>query len=195
MYHCGTSPLDDHLDHCFVVLQHITRKLLDTKTGRLREHNQCYSARWSFLEIFDLWSLTTERSGLSEVWIMFPKTETIRSHRSKTRLPSNLNPTSKERILMNCVKMKFVSYTSNLSEQMTSKNAQCSSRSGFWILKISRKIGDLKQSQSALFCSITHIAKLFVLTCMMNVWNQSIQTFVPSFGPLCDGLSKFIHWP
>ena len=38
---------------------------------------------------------------------------------------------------------------------MSSENAQCSSRSGFWFLKISRKMRVLKQSQSALFCSVT----------------------------------------
>ena len=42
-------------------------------------------------------------------------------------------------ILLNCAKLKFVSYTSNISEQMYDfpKNAQCSTRSRFWILKIS----------------------------------------------------------
>ena len=51
MSHCGTSALDDHLDHCFVVLKTHTTTLLDAKIGRLREHNQCYSTRGSFLEI------------------------------------------------------------------------------------------------------------------------------------------------
>ena len=40
---------------------------------------------------------------------------------------------------------------------MTSKNAQCSSRSVFQIFKISREVRVLKQSQSALFCSMTHM--------------------------------------
>ena len=92
---------------------------------------------------------------------MFPRTATIRSHKSRAGKPSNLNPAS-FRVLMNCEKLMFVSYTSNLLEQTYDfqKNAQCSSRSGFWVLKISCKIGVLKQSQSALFCSITHITKL-----------------------------------
>ena len=33
--------------------QTLTTKLLDAKTGRLREHNQHYSARWYSLEIFE----------------------------------------------------------------------------------------------------------------------------------------------
>ena len=51
MSHCGTPSFNDHLDHLLRCLQTHTTKLLDAKTGRLREHNQCYSARWSFLEI------------------------------------------------------------------------------------------------------------------------------------------------
>ena len=38
---------------------------------------------------------------------------------------------------------------------MTSEDAQCSSRSGFRIFKISREVRVLKQSQSALFRSIS----------------------------------------
>ena len=45
MSHCGTPSLYDHLDSCFVVLKHITTKLLDAKIGRLREHGQHYSKR------------------------------------------------------------------------------------------------------------------------------------------------------
>ena len=64
-----------------------------------------------------------------------------------------------------------------------------------WIL-ISQdllQIGVLKQSQPALFCSITHMAILVVLTCVMNVRYQSIQAFVTSFGPFCNRSCKFIH--
>ena len=35
------------------MIQTHTTKLLDAKAGRLREHSQYYSARWSSLEIFD----------------------------------------------------------------------------------------------------------------------------------------------
>ena len=46
---------------------------------------------------------------------------------------------------------------------------QCSTRSRFWILKISCKVGVLKQSQSALSCSVSHITILFILTRVMDV--------------------------
>ena len=46
------------------------------------------------------------------------------------------------------------------------------------------KIGVLKQSQSALFCSVPHMTILFVFTCVMNVRYQSIQAFVMSSGSM-----------
>ena len=42
MSHCGTSSLENHLDHCFAVFKQ-SKKLLDAKIGRLREHGQHYS--------------------------------------------------------------------------------------------------------------------------------------------------------
>ena len=76
---------------------------------------------------------------------------------------------------------------------MTSKNAQCSPRSGFWIFKISREIKVLKQSQSTLFGSISHMTILLVFKSMMNLRNQSIQEFVTSLGPFCDGSCELIY--
>ena len=88
----------------------------------------------------------------------------------------------------------FLTHPTYWNKCMTSENAQCSSKSGFWIFKISRKIRVLKQSQSALFCSVTHITMLFVFIHVMNIWNQSIQAFVTSFGPFCDRSCKLIYW-
>ena len=66
---------------------------------------------------------------------------------------------------------------------MTSENTQCSSRSGFRIFKISREIRVLKQSQSALFNSITDMTILFEFTCVMNVGDQARLSFVTRIGP------------
>ena len=93
-----------------------TTKLLDAKIGRLREQNQYHSKRWSFLEFLTF--VSDKRSlrslcGLSRV-----------SKNRNNQIPqlerSNLNPASKEMflILLNCAKLKFVSYTSNWLEQM-----------------------------------------------------------------------------
>ena len=78
---------------------------------------------------------------------------------------------------------------------LVSMYAQCSTRSRLWVLKVSCKIGVLKQSQPALFCSITHITILFIFTCVMDVRYQTIQSFVTSFGPFRDRSCKFVHWP
>ena len=98
-------------------------------------------------------------------------------------------------LLLNCVKLKFDSNTSNLLEQMYDfqKCTQCSSRSGFRIFKIYREVRVLKQSQSALFSSMTNIAISFVFTCVMYVRYQSIQAFVKGFGPFLNRPCKFIH--
>ena len=107
---------------------------------------------------------------------------------------SILHPKKWFLILLNCAKMKFASPTDR-NKCMTSKNAQCSSRSGFRIFKIFCKIGVLKQSQPALFSCITHKTILFVFTCVMDVRYQTIQAFVTGLGPSCDRSCKFVHWP
>ena len=81
-------------------------------------------------------------------WIVFPTTETIRPH--KSRAENTIKPQS-------CVhrddfsfcwtvwnRSLFLAHPTYWNKCMTSKNAQCSSRSGFWIFKISRKIRILK---------------------------------------------------
>ena len=112
---------------------------------------------------WDLWllSMITGRPGPSVVRVMFLKTETNRSHKSRARIPSNLNPASKERWFRNLFNWNwslFLTHPTYWNKCMTSKNAQCFARSRFWVPKIFSKIGVLKQFQSALFCSITHIA-------------------------------------
>ena len=148
------------------------------------------------------WLASRQTTGFSVLlwfWVVFPRTKTIRSHKSRAGIPSNLNPASEE-MISDAVELWetavcFFTHPTYWNKCMTSKNAQCSSRSGFRIFKISRKIGVLKQSQPALFCSITHITILFVFTCVMNVRYQSIQAFVTGFGPFCNRSCKFVHWP
>ena len=188
----GLLPFYDHLEHCFVVF-----------IASLREEFAFEETKSTFFRssIFPEINLRrvrgVDRSPCSVwFWFVFPRAAAIRSHKSSAPIPSNLNilhPMKWFLILLNCAKLKFVSYTSNWC--MTSKNAQCSTRSRFWILKISSKIWVLKQSQSALFGSISHMTILSVFTCVMNVWNQSIQAFVTCFGPLSDWSCKFVHWP
>ena len=53
------------------------------------------------IRLWDLWCFLTSLSGCpdrSETWETLPETETIRSHKSRAGIPSNLNPASKEMI-------------------------------------------------------------------------------------------------
>ena len=176
--------------------EHIQQSFLLRRVWRLSEHNQYYLARWSYLEILVL-SMITGRSGLSVVWVMYPKTEAIRSHNSRAGKPSNLIPASKE---MNdfwfcwTTEVCFLHIQLFVTHVWLPKMHSVLREVGFRIFKISREVRIYKQSQSALFFSITHIAMLFVFTYVMNVWNQSIQAFVTGFGPFCDRSCKFVHW-
>ena len=148
------------------------------------------------------WLASRQTTGcpvLSWFWVVFPKTQTIRSHNSRAGNPSNPQSIVQRDDFRFCRTVRngslFLTHPTYWNKCMTSKNAKCSSRSGCWLLKISRKIGVLRQSQPALFCSITHIAILFAFTCVMNVRYQSIQAFDTGFGPFCNWSCKFVHWP
>ena len=59
------------------------------------------TASMSFITSILLWDLLLPFTGCpvrSEIWEIFPKTETIRSHNSRAGKPSNLSPASKEMI-------------------------------------------------------------------------------------------------
>ena len=131
-------------------------------------------------------------------WFVFPWTATIRFRNSRAGIPSNLNPASKKMIFWFCWTVRnwslFLTHPTSWTNCMTSKNAVFLLK---WILNLQDlpQSQSLKQSQSALLGSITHMTILSVFTCMMNIWNQSIQAFVTSFGPFCDWSCKFIYWP
>ena len=154
------------------------------------------------IRLWDLWCFLSSPSGCpdrSETWETLPKTETNRSHDSRAGKQCNLNPASKEMISDSVelceTEVCFLTHSTCWNKCMTSQNAQCSSRSGFRIFKISREMRVLKQSQSALFRRITHMTILAISTCVMNVWNQSIQAFVTGFGPFCNSSCKLTHSP
>ena len=127
------------------------------------------------------------------------KNATIRSHKSSAGIPSNLNPASKEMISDSVelceTDLCFLHIQLIGTNVWLPKMHNVPPEVDFESPKISRKIGVLKQSQSALFCSITHIAVLFVFTCVMNVRDQTRQSFVTCFGPFSDRSCKLIHWP
>ena len=105
-------------------------------------------------------------------WVVFPRTATIRSHKSSAGIPSSLNPASKEMISDSvelCETEVCFLHIQLIGTNVWLPKTQCSTRSRFWILKISCKVGVLKQSQSALSCSVSHITILFILTRVMDV--------------------------
>ena len=90
----------------------------------------------------------------------------------------------------------FLTHPTCWNKCTTSENAQCvPPEVDFESSRSPAKSRVWKQSQSALFCSVTHLTILFVFTFVMNMWNQSIQAFVTGLGPFCDGSCKFVHWP
>ena len=107
----------------------------------------------------------------SLLWFLFSwRTATIRSYKSSAGFPSILKRASKEMISDSVELCETEDYFLHIQligkKRVASQNAQCSTWSRFRVLKISCKIGVLKQSQS-------HIIKLFILTCMMNVRDRT----------------------
>ena len=196
MSHCGTSSFYNHLGHCFVVFKHIQQSFLMRKSDVWGNkvniiQNMDHSSRLVAHVI-----LVTANNKFPRFYHgseLFPKTKTIRSHKSRAGIPSNLNPASK-RMISDSVEL-CETQVCFLNIQLIRTNVQCSTWSGFRVLKISCKIGVLTQSQPALFCSITHVTILFVFTCMMNIRYQAIQALVTGSGPFRNRSCKFVHWP
>ena len=148
---------------------------------------------------FLLTSTLTSRPVRSEIWeTRFQKQKQLDPiiPEQATHLISVQCPERWFRILLNCVKRQFVSCTSNLLEQMYDFQ-KCKMFLQKWIriFKISREVRVWKQSQSASLSSITLMTILSIFTCVMNIWNQSIQAFVTGFGSFRNRSCKFIHWP
>ena len=174
------------------------------KIGRLREHGQHCLNHWSLFEIAGLardlcygrQRVVPFYHGLSHV----SKNWNNQILQVESRQPiRSLNPASKEMTSDSAelceTENLFLTHPTYRNKCMTSKNAQLSSRSGFWVLR-SPAISESWNSPG-LHClgSITHITILFVFTCVMNVRYQSIQAFVTGFGPFCNRSRKFVHWP
>ena len=94
------------------------------------------------------------------LWFVFPRISKIKSPKSIAGIPSILNPASKEMLSHSVETVRnwnlFLTHPTYWNKHVTSKNAQCSTWWRIWILKISCKIGTLKQFQSALF-STSHV--------------------------------------
>ena len=98
---------------------------------------------------FRLVSVITGLPGLSVVWVVFPRTETIRSHKSRAPQSSVQRDNFGFCWTVWNWSLFLATYWNKCT---TSKNAQWSSRSGFWIPKISCEVRVLKQSHPSLHC-------------------------------------------
>ena len=149
---------------------------------------------WDFFRIWSLRSAPRTRfvHGYSPVLCYsvscFRELRRSDSHKSSAGIPSNLNPASKEMIFWFCLTVRswslFLTHPTYWNKCMTSKN--CTMFTPEVDLESSRtpaKSESWKQSQPALFSSITDITILFVFTCVMNVRYQPIQAF---FHKLCS---------
>ena len=112
-------------------LQTHTTKLLDAKIGLLREQGQHYPKHWSLsliASVFEMCEVVNELHVCSltsrpvhcdsnSCSQELQRSDPINQERDN-RLTSILHPKRWFPILLNCAKLKFVSYTSNLLEQM-----------------------------------------------------------------------------
>ena len=124
MSHCGASSLYNHLDHCFAVFKHIQQSFLMRKSDVWGKQSQHYPKHWSLLEIGgarDSYHGKQQVSPFyhgSELCFQGPKQSDPINREREYRLISIRHPKRWFLILLNCAKLKFVSYTSNWLEQM-----------------------------------------------------------------------------
>ena len=119
----------------------------------------------------------------------FPRSATIRSHRSRTGIPSNFNLASKEVISdsVHCVQLKSVSYTSELLTQ-TCDFRKCIRFRQMLILSPQ----DLLQNRS-----LETVAIHFALLCFPHdniVWNRSCDECEKSALPSVCHMRESILW-
>ena len=181
--HCRTSSFNDHLDHCFIVLKYIQQSFL-TRGLDIWRKSITVSRYIDFVLTLVVFVIITLKFLPIDL-----------KHEKHFQEQKQLDPIVPEQVthpvsvqwnnFRFCWTVRnwrlFLAHPTYWNKCMTSKNDQCSSRSGFWIFKISREVRVLKKSQSALLSNIFHMTILFVFTCMMNIWNQSFQAFVTSF--------------
>ena len=183
---------NDHVDDYFIVFEHIQQSFLTRRSGRLSEHYQYSWGRCSFYEIFYIFQYQQVVPFCLKSESRFQKQKQLdsRTPEQRIRLISIQYPKKSSQILLNCVRLQF--------DSCTTKMYDVQKRTMFfqkWISNLQDLLRIQSPWQSALFCSITHMTIFFVFTRVMNIWNQSIQAFVTSFGPFCYGSCELIYWP
>ena len=89
----------------------------------------------------------------------------------------------------------FLAHPAYWYKRVTSENAQESSWCWFWVFEVSRKIRVVKQFKCASLCCASRITMLSVINCVMNVRDQTCQSFVTWFYPFRYRTCKFVNSP
>ena len=117
----------NHVDHYFIVFEHIQQSFLRRRSGRLSKHYQYFWGRCSFYEIFDIFQYQ-QRMGL--ISIEYPK--------------------KWSQILLNCARLQFdFCLTKMYDFQKRTIFLQN------WISNLQDLLRSQSPWQSAFFCSIT----------------------------------------
>ena len=163
------------------------------------EHNQCYSTRWSFLEMFDSchWQRVSRVLHESGSCFQGQKQSDPTNREQESRLISIQRPKRWFRILLNCVKLKIVSHTSNLLEQMYDFQ-KCTMFLQKWILNPQ----DLPQNQSLETIPICIVWQYYPhgdIVCI-HLCDECMKLIDSSvchrlWSPFCDWSCKFVLWP
>ena len=191
---------------------------LPAKTYNRDSHWECaFAITWSNCE--NCWTprcpfgLTSD--GLPEhssVWYLCPDAYLIgvcvlfgerntfitTSHKPRASKPSIRNPASNE-ITSDSVQL-WETDVCFLLIQLIGTHVRLPKKtkylgSWFWVLKDTDKVWVLTQTRPTMLCCISYVTTLTVVSCVMNVWNESCQLSVTSLCWFVDWSRKFVRWP
>ena len=158
---------------------------------------------WDFFRFWSVWGtartsrLFFNKSPCSvRLWFVFPRTATIRSHKSSAGIPSNLNPASKQ-MISDSVELRetgicflhiqligtnvWLPKTHNVPPNVDFESSRSPTKSESW-------------NSPSLHCWAVLPSKTILLkfTCVMDIRYQAILSFVTSFGPYRNRSCKFV---
>ena len=186
------------LETCLIVgLLPLMIILITTSLSSNTYNKASWRADWTFertesmsfitsIFLWDLWRLWSSKSSCpdrSETRETFPRTETIRSNNSRA---GNIQSQSKVQrddfrfcwtVRNSSLFLAHPTYwnkstkTQNVPPEVDFESSRSPAKSESWTIPI------------CIVWQYYHMTILFVFTCMMNIWNQSIQALVTSLGP------------
>ena len=198
MCHCGTPSFKNHLDYCLFVHKHIQQSSLMRRLD-VWGNNQCYSARWSSLEIFDScqWQRVSPVSQESESCFQGQKQSDPINRKQESRLISIQRP---KRWFSDSVELcetevcflhmqligtnVWLPKTNNVPPEVDFDCSRSPAKSESWNSTSLHCFAILPTKQ---YCLYSHVWWMYVI--------YRSKRFVTSFGPFCDWSCKLIHRP